>query len=569
MVLERNRSYAAAVSTDHEAGNDNSTGNTVGASTPASQIHLNQNLMHRVDEVDDPMYLHVTENPNLVLVSPPLSESNYATWSRSMKLALGVKNKFGFVSGSIRSPGESDVRFAAWKRSNDIVCSWILRSVNPTIAESVLYYELAEDIWNALRKRYSQTDPHKIAEIQNEIYRSVQGNMSINEYFTKCNGLWEKLNAVRPLPICECVPRCVCSLRSKIQKDREEDQVIRFLEGINEGFDSIKSGILVMVPLPTMEKVLNMTLKLGRKLNGATVHKNNEVIQANAVQNQVADDENIVAMTASNNRKKFNSSTGKNVPKCTYCGMNGHTVEKCYKKHGFPPEWVQGYKSKNRQVQDSQQNFSSGFGGLNHSVNEVGDIGLSPDQFKRLMSLLQTQNQGSQSSTSAAIAVNDTGMKSNFTKILDNSKEGKFLSNSHISAVLNCPTVWIVDSGATDHITCSLEYIENCFPINDVSVKLPNGEVVQVTHMGEVRLLPDLLLKNVLYIPSFTFNIVSTSKLTKQTGCTIMMSTDSCDIQGPHGRVDGFAKEKDGLYLLSQVPAKKKFFVRIIVSVTV
>ena len=28
---------------------------------------------------------------------------------------------------------------------------------------------------------------------------------------------------------------------------------------------------------------------------------------------------------------------------CTHCGINGHTVENCYKKHGYPP----GYKFSN------------------------------------------------------------------------------------------------------------------------------------------------------------------------------------------------------------------------------
>ncbi|XP_019158012.1 PREDICTED: uncharacterized protein LOC109154739 [Ipomoea nil] len=272
MVSERNhRSYAAAVITNAGAGEGTSAGN---AGAPANQTtanpnFLNQTPFHRADEFDDPLYLHITENPNLILVSPPLSECNYASWSRSMKIALGVKNKFGFVNGDILNPGQGDIKYAVWKRCNDIVWSWILKSVNSTIAESVLYFEFAEDIWKALEKRYSQADPHRIVEIQNEIFKNLQGNMTINEYFTKCNGLWEQLNAMRPIPVCECLPRCSCRLLSKIQKDREDDQVIRFLEGLKDEFETIKSGVLVMDPIPTMEKVLNMALKLERKLNGS------------------------------------------------------------------------------------------------------------------------------------------------------------------------------------------------------------------------------------------------------------------------------------------------------------
>ncbi|XP_019184799.1 PREDICTED: uncharacterized protein LOC109179759 [Ipomoea nil] len=221
-----------------------------------------------------------------------------------------------------------------------------------------------------------------------------------------------------------------------------------------------------MDPLPTMEKVLNMTLKLERKINSINAHKNNEVVQANSVQNLVADDENVVAMTSSNNNKKFSNVGGKNVPKCTYCGMNGHTIDKCYKKHGFPPGWIQGYKTKNRQSQDTQQN-------VNSSISQSDDIGLSLDQFKKLLSLLQGQNQGNQASTNVAVSMTDTGMRPNFSKVPDNSRE---------------------------------DYVENCHLVDDIFVKLPNGETVQ----------------------------------------------------GLHGMVDGFAKENDGLYLLNQPPVKRK-----------
>ncbi|XP_019159999.1 PREDICTED: uncharacterized protein LOC109156600 [Ipomoea nil] len=417
--IERPYSYADAVAMDHNVVGGNPTGSTAGLATPASQIQANQSPAHRVDELDDPLYLHATENPNTILVSPPLSESNYATWSRSIKIALGVKNKFGSVTGAIPCPTQSDVRYGTWKRCNDIVSAWTLRSLNPSIAESVLYFEIAEDIWNTLKKRYSQAELHKITEIQN---KSI-----------------EVCKAVRPLPICECTPRCNCTLMSKVKKDREDDQVIRFLEGLSDEYETIKSGALVMDPLPNMEKVLNVALKLERKLNSASSYKNSKVVQSNAVQNQGGDDQNIVAVTSSNNKKKFN-----------------------------------GYEGKN-----------------------VADVGLSADQFQKLVSVLQGQNQGSQggqASTNAAITMSKIGMRPKF-----------------------------IPTGATDHITCSLDYIENYHKIHGIFVKLPNGESVQ---------------------------------LTKQNDCTLVMNADLCDILGLHGIMDGFAKAKYGLYLLNHPPAK-------------
>ena len=43
---------------------------------------------------------------------------------------------------------------------------------------------------------------------------------------------------------------------------------------------------------------------------------------------------------SSSNYNSYKSMKDK--PYCTHCGMLGHTIEKCYKIHGYPP----GYKPK-------------------------------------------------------------------------------------------------------------------------------------------------------------------------------------------------------------------------------
>ncbi|KAJ1419850.1 hypothetical protein SESBI_14828 [Sesbania bispinosa] len=42
----------------------------------------------------------------------------------------------------------------------------------------------------------------------------------------------------------------------------------------------------------------------------------------------------------SSSNRYFNSGGGGNANKiCSFCGRSGHTVETCYKKHGFPPHF--------------------------------------------------------------------------------------------------------------------------------------------------------------------------------------------------------------------------------------
>ncbi|MCI60210.1 receptor-like serine/threonine kinase, partial [Trifolium medium] len=61
-------------------------------------------------------YVHSSDGPSSVSVTPVLTHSNYHAWARSMRRALGAKNKYDFVDGSIDVPDEFDPSFKAWSR---------------------------------------------------------------------------------------------------------------------------------------------------------------------------------------------------------------------------------------------------------------------------------------------------------------------------------------------------------------------------------------------------------------------------------------------------------------------
>ncbi|KAL5790526.1 hypothetical protein ACOSQ2_005414 [Xanthoceras sorbifolium] len=46
-----------------------------------------------LEDTSSPFFLHHSDNPGLVLVSQTLTRDNYASWSKSMLIALSVKNK--------------------------------------------------------------------------------------------------------------------------------------------------------------------------------------------------------------------------------------------------------------------------------------------------------------------------------------------------------------------------------------------------------------------------------------------------------------------------------------------
>ncbi|KAA8535721.1 hypothetical protein F0562_030716 [Nyssa sinensis] len=62
-----------------------------------------------IDEPSNPYYLHHSDSPGQMLVSQQLTGENYTNWSRAMLIALSVKNKLGFVDGSIPEPQVSSL----------------------------------------------------------------------------------------------------------------------------------------------------------------------------------------------------------------------------------------------------------------------------------------------------------------------------------------------------------------------------------------------------------------------------------------------------------------------------
>ncbi|KAI5670474.1 hypothetical protein M9H77_10838 [Catharanthus roseus] len=144
----------------------------------------------------------------------------------------------------------------------------------------------------------------------------------------------------------------------------------------------------------------------------------------------------------------------------------------------------------------------------------VGGItdGLTNEQYEKLMFLLNnTQLQGNIASTGGSGTRAGGGVVQpvvNQTMAFQATSNDALGKSSHPFSPL-----WVLDSGATNHIVCHPSYFDSCLPVVNVFVQLPNQLVVPATHKGTLQLSPHLILKDVLCVPSFKFNLVSKGKL--------------------------------------------------------
>ena len=246
-----------------------------------------------------------------------------------------------------------------------------------------------------------------------------------------------------------------------------------------------------------------------------------------------------------------NGVKGKDKPVCTHYGKTGHIADKCYRLHGFPPD----FKFKNKPPMAHQA----------HQVSAIQSQELlpypnpnsstfTPKQCQQLPALINPCSplvfavQGKDihgkdasltcvSSSSSAIAGIDVSHSVFSTKVVNKKA---YTSD-----------IWVINTRAIDHIVCSMNLLSSITATTQSVVELPNGETASVTHIGTIDLSSSLTLHNVLRVPSFTFNLLSVSTITKSHPCCLVFLSAFCFIQDlTCWRMIGVGQANDGLYLL-------------------
>lgn len=88
-----------------------------------------------------------------------------------------------------------------------------------------------------------------------------------------------------------------------------------------------------------------------------------------------------------------------------------------------------------------------------------------------------------------------------------------------------------IDYGTTDHMVRSVNFLTRITHCVSSSVKLPNADCVPIIHIGEVQLSASTILTDVMCISSFSFNLLSVSKLASNDHCCVAFVANHCFLQ--------------------------------------
>ena len=177
-----------------------------------------------------------------------------------MRMALDAKSKLGFVDGSITtSMAVTPLKKQTWSKCNSMISSWILNSVSPHITTSVIYRDTALAVWNALKNRLLQANGLRISQLQKQISTAMQGDSIVTSFFTNLQAAWDQLLNLKPLPSCSC-GKCTCRVNDKIAHLYHQDSIMQYLNGLNDCYSQVKTQILMMEPIPSIDKAFSLVI---------------------------------------------------------------------------------------------------------------------------------------------------------------------------------------------------------------------------------------------------------------------------------------------------------------------
>jgi hypothetical protein len=278
--------------------------------------------------------------------------------------------------------------------------------------------------------------------------------MSLMSYFSKMKRLWDEIQSIRKFPVCSCgiLSKCTCSFLKRLSDFEGEEKLMKFLLGLNNGFDNTIANILAMDPLPPLNRAYAIASQIEKQKEIAGMQEGAQEASAMVAQkgakNGPSGQQRGVFVPGKKDWKK-----DKLERKCEHCKGRGHTIDQCFKIIGYP-DWYPGLKGgkngaggskmvANVQAEgsetDSDNPLDQETSGKGHSSMDLRMINVVVQEVMKAMKGKRTLEEKGAGTRGAAF----TSCAGNIN-LSNNCKTGLFFHDKD---------AWIIDSGATDHMT--------------------------------------------------------------------------------------------------------------------
>ncbi|KAK4410398.1 Retrovirus-related Pol polyprotein from transposon RE2 [Sesamum angolense] len=438
------------------------------------------------------LQLHGGDHPGMVLVSAPFDGTDFLAWKRSVVIALRAKMKLGFIDGR-------------------------------------LFYTqnlLGNYGWISKRDMERNNGP-LVYQLRRAIASVTQGTSTVVDYFNNLIALWDELECLMPTKTCTC-GLCTCGFTKITAEEDNLTKLVQFLMGLDDSFDGIRNQILVMDPFPSINKAYSMVLRVERQR--MVNMQNNDNSEGVALHTKWTNNRGV---NGQRNGHKGKGLIDKRSLTCSNCGKTGHSRETCFKLHGVP-DWYRDLKDQKRKEGTQTRGFNVMARDGAENVTEFGEAMKQVTEFLKLMK-------------GQLPATTTDPLQINFAQGEDFAGIG-----ASRDSFINDFGSWIVDTGATNHMcTDSSLFTHTHTLINKSVVHLPDGSSQPVKLTGAVRLHNNLILRDVLCIPSFKYNLLSVHKLCTSNSVSVLFSSSHCWLQDQKTKtILAVGKVLAGLYII-------------------
>ncbi|XP_074266527.1 uncharacterized protein LOC141589800 [Silene latifolia] len=421
-------------------------------------------------------------------------------WKREILMSCATKNKDGLLDGTCPMPPSTDKCHKQWKRCDFMVMRWISNSLDKKIRENFKYVGTSREFWCEFVERFGQSNALEVYQLTKDLGDIAQANLSLVEYYSKMKNLWETLDSIDPLPSCSCgkIGLCTCALVKKMIDRENNAKIIQFLMNLNSSYDGVRTQILSLDPLPSINKILALLQKVERQK------------QITETVSNLADSSAYAGFRQSDQKKVFQNS--KNVASGS---VNDKHCDHC--NRGFP-----GDKAKGKEKAAYNKSHPPQKGA--HSADVI------PDSPLENLCLEDANHNGFNVATTGSDALarlNSAALDGIITSIVDQVLKRISDQQPTLSSIN-----FAVDAGASDHMTYDLSLLSNVHVFQKpVRVGLPDGSIKLVQKMGTVVLTDKITLQNVFFIPDFQQNLLSVSKLLDSSHMTVLFTSTDCVFQ--------------------------------------
>lgn len=391
-------------------------------------------------DISSPYFLTPADHPGQNYVGENLlRDGNYGDWLSEMSNALFAKNKIGFVDGTILMPKEGSPDLMNWRRCNAMVRGWLTSSMEKEIKNSVKYAASARDMWVDLQERFGKENAPRAYELRRSVTMIRQENLSISAYYTKLRGVWDEIQSVSPTPTCTC-RGCRCGISKEIEGLLEKERLYDFLMGLNDEYGAVKTQILSSKPLLTLGAAYHLVSQDEQQRQiGAARRMAPETAAFQVSRNHHSRPTIKPYSHTSDMREDCGGSGDKRSVKddnrvCTRCHKSGHTIDGCFDIIGYPDWWIEKYgKTKSGKTKTQPCAAATTSDPTIHSFTK--------EEHAQLLQIIKAMGKTIQVPKSPV---------ANMTGKID----------SHNS--------WVIDSGASEHITYDETLLETTKKIDGV-----------------------------------------------------------------------------------------------------